>query len=66
MKIGNCLVFLSGSGISIPAELPSTNQLTEAVLAGDSYDVHSHESFSIFSFLRLLRDTVEKEVLWTY
>ena len=53
------LVFLLGSGISIPAELPSTEQLTEAVLAGDSYAAHCHESFSICSFLRLLRDAVE-------
>jgi hypothetical protein len=60
MKTTNCrVVFLLGSGISIPAELPSTNQLTEAVLAGDSYDAHSHESFSIYSFLRLVRDAVE-------
>jgi len=43
----------------MPAELPSTEQLTETVLAGDSYAAHCHESFSICSFLRLLRDTVK-------
>lgn len=56
------LVFLLGSGISIPAELPSTNRLTEAVLAGDSYDAHSDGSLSVYSFLRLLHDAVEGRV----
>lgn len=50
MKSTNRLVFLLGSGISKPADLPLTNQLTNTVLAGDHY---------ICSFLGTLRDVLE-------
>jgi hypothetical protein len=50
MKIGNRLVFLLGSGISKPAGLPLTKDLSDAVLAGNC---------SICSFLRKLRDALE-------
>src|SRR5580765_5601500 len=40
------LVLLVGSGISKPAGLPMTIQLTETVLAGNGYTRHSSASFS--------------------
>jgi hypothetical protein len=59
MRTTSRLVFLLGSGISKPANLPLTNELTGTVLAGNRYTGRCHESFSICSFLAVLRDTVE-------
>lgn len=41
MRIG----FLLGAGVSLPAGMPSTRNLTEAVFSVDNYVLHSDQSF---------------------
>lgn len=53
------LIFLLGAGISIPAGMPSTGQITERVMSGENVFKHTDEAFYLGTKPSLLEQNTE-------